>query len=116
MKRTLMIAVLVLAVLGSGACARTSSRTGSVHDAINRYFPEVYDKAVRVATCESGLDPSAVSPTNDHGLFQINYVHRSRVESMGYSWSQIYDPYVNSRVARSLYNESGWRPWVCSYA
>ncbi len=115
MKRILMTAVLALAVtLGSAACEDRSG--GSVHDAIRRYFPEQYEKAVRVADCESNLDPNAVSPTNDHGLFQINYIHRSRVNSMGYSWSQIYDPYVNSKVARALYNESGWQPWACRYA
>ncbi len=106
------MAVMALAVtIGAGACDEGRSG-GSVHDAIRRYFPEQYDKAVRVATCESGLDPRAVSPGGgNHGLFQINTVHRSRVASMGYSWSDIYDPYVNSRVARTIYNESGWAPW-----
>ncbi len=114
MKKTLLILVMALAVtLGAGACEPRSGG-GSVHGAIRQYFPEQYNTAVRIATCESNLNPRAVSPTNDHGLFQINYIHRSRVNSMGYSWSQIYDPYVNARVARSLYNESGWRPWTCA--
>jgi hypothetical protein len=114
-KKTLLVVVMALAVtLGSVACEESSGH--SVQGAIRRYFPEQYEKAVRVADCESNLDPNAVSPTNDHGLFQINYIHRSRVNSMGYSWSQIYDPYVNSKVARALYDESGWRPWACRYA
>jgi hypothetical protein len=113
-KKTLLIVVMALAVtLGSVACEESSGH--SVQGAIRRYFPEQYEKAVRVATCESGLDPRAVSPGGgNHGLFQINTVHRSRVASMGYSWSDIYDPYVNARVARTIYNERGWAPWpVC---
>ncbi len=47
-------------------------------------------------------------------LFQINTVHASRVEAMGYSWSQITDPYVNAKVARSVYNSSGWSAWACA--
>jgi hypothetical protein len=85
-----------------------------VEDAIATYFGDMYSKALSVARCESSLNPYAVSSGGgNHGLFQINTVHRSLVASMGYSWSQIYDPYVNSAVARHIYNESGWSPWAC---
>jgi hypothetical protein len=88
---------------------------GSVEDAIYTYFPHVYDQAVSVASCESGLNPDAVSSGGgNHGLFQINNVHQGRVEGMGYSWDQIYDPYVNSHVARAIYDDAGgWGPWTC---
>lgn len=87
---------------------------GSVEDAIATYFGDMYSKALSVARCESTLNPNAVSPGGgNHGLFQINTVHRGLVASMGYSWSQIYDPYVNSAVARRIYDESGWSPWAC---
>jgi hypothetical protein len=34
---------------------------------------------------------------------------------MGYSWDpQIYDPYINGKVARALWDESGWQPWTCA--
>ena len=91
---------------------------GSVEDAIATYFGDVYDKAIRVARCESSLDPSAVSAGGGNwGLFQINKVHRALVESMGYSWDQILDPYVNSAVARHIYDSAGgWSPWGCRYA
>lgn len=115
MKRTLAALGVVLALtIGLSAC---NPRT-AVNDAIARHFPGTLTaKATRVARCESGLNPRAVSRTNDHGLFQINYVHRRTVERLGYRWSQIYDPYVNSRVARHIYNQAGgWRPWSCRYA
>lgn len=87
---------------------------GSVEDAIAASFGDVYAKAVRVARCESSLNPDAVSRNGANwGLFQINVVHRARVEAMGYSWDQILDPYVNAAVARSIYDESGWGPWGC---
>jgi soluble lytic murein transglycosylase-like protein len=88
---------------------------GSVEDAIATYFGDVYDQAIGVARCESGLDPNAVSPGGGNwGLFQINAVHRQRVADMGYSWDQILDPYVNAAVARSIYDDAGgWGPWGC---
>jgi soluble lytic murein transglycosylase-like protein len=90
---------------------------GSVEDAIATYFGDVYDKAIRVARCESGLNPAAVSAGGGNwGLFQINKVHQGLVESMGYSWDQILDPYVNAAVARHIYDGSGWSPWGCRYA
>ena len=91
---------------------------GSVEDAIATSFGDVYDQAIAVARCESGLDPNAVSRGGGNwGLFQINVVHKSRVEAMGYSWDQILDPYVNAAVARSIYDDAGgWGPWGCRRA
>jgi hypothetical protein len=93
------------------------SPEGDVLEAIARYFPDNYDSAVGVADCESSLDPSQVSAGGGNwGLFQINTVHKQRVADMGYSWSQILDPYVNSAVAAAIYNEQGWSPWACKWA
>jgi hypothetical protein len=88
--------------------------SGSAEEAIAAYFPDVYDEAVAVASCESGMNPGAVSRSGKyHGLFQISTIHRGRVESMGYSWDQILDAWVNSAVARAIYDEQGWGPWGC---
>lgn len=79
-------------------------------------FHEEPDRAVDVATCESGLDPAAVSPDgSNHGLFQINNVHRSVFEQrIGHPWSERYDPVVNTAYAHWLYLDQGWRPWTCA--
>jgi len=100
------------------AAAPAPASGDAVLDAINQYFGDVYDQAVAVARCESGLDPNAVSSGGyNWGLFQINVVHKSRVEAMGYSWDQILDPYVNAAVARSIYDDAGgWGPWGCRRA
>ncbi|HSL59029.1 MAG TPA: DUF4214 domain-containing protein [Acidimicrobiales bacterium] len=75
------------------------------------------ESAVRVAWCESTHRPWVASPGGGNwGLFQINTVHRGMVAAMGYSWSQITDPWVNSRVAFALWAEQGWGPWSCRWA
>jgi hypothetical protein len=95
-----------------------AAASGSVEDAIATYFGDVYSQAIGVARCESSLDPGAVSRGGGNwGLFQVNSVHRARVEAMGYSWDQILDPYVNAAVARGIYDDAGgWGPWGCRRA
>jgi hypothetical protein len=110
-KRILISAVAGLAlVIAASACsAEDVSRS-----AIQYYFPDQYDKALSVATCESNLNPSAVSPGGGNwGLFQINKIHASLVASLGYQWSEMTNPFLNARVARIIYNQSGWRAWSC---
>jgi hypothetical protein len=79
----------------------------SIEQKIRDTFPEDPDRAVKIAKCESGLNPKAVSPTNDHGLMQINK-SAHKVEG------DIYDVDTNLQFARKLYDESGWKPWVCN--
>ena len=115
MKRTLLVLVACFGlVVALSACYR--SPHPPAYDAIYRNFPSAqHNKAIAVAKCESGMNPRAVSPGGgNHGLFQINSVHKGMVQSMGYSWTRIYDPYVNAKVARVLWNQSGWRPWGCA--
>ena len=115
----LMAAALTVTV-GATACEGEDA----VYHAIHQYFGDALnDKAVRVARCESGLNPNAVSPGGgNHGLFQINNVHRPMVEGMGYKWSDIYNPYVNSKIAKIIYDDAvrrgqwGWQPWGCRNA
>jgi hypothetical protein len=81
---------------------------------INSVFGPVAPQAVKVAECESGLRPNAVSPTNDHGLFQINIVHQADFTRVtGQPWSAVYDQLYNSLYAKTLYDRQGWAPWTC---
>lgn len=104
MKRALLAAV---AILSMSAC--TPQQWIAVH------FGADAPAAERVAWCESRLDPTAVSPRGgNHGLFQINSVHRSSFERVtGQPWSAVYDAGSNAQFARWLYDQSGWRPWTC---
>lgn len=73
------------------------------------------DQAIRVAHCESRLQADAISPGGGNwGLFQINRVHRARVEAMGHRWEDMLRGYENARVAAAIWDEQGWRPWTCA--
>lgn len=92
----------------------------SAREAIEEWFGDgaLYDQAVRVARCESSLNPRAVNYAGGwHGLFQIaERYHRSAFERVtGQSWSDgIYTAYYNAQYARNLYDRSGgWGPWGC---
>ena len=118
MKRRILPLFLIVGLLMGFTTA--CDEDAAVQLAIHEYFPGSQNaKAKRVAQCESGMNPNAVSPGGqNHGLFQINLVHRNTVQSMGYSWSQIYDPFVNARVARHIFDAAGgsWSPWGCHNA
>jgi len=107
---------LISAVVGIGLLAGLSAcNTEDISKAaIQEYFGDQYDKALSVATCESGLDPHAVSPGGGNwGLFQINKIHADIVSSLGYDWSEITNAFLNARVARIIYDQSGWSAWSC---
>lgn len=112
MKKTVLIAIVALGLLAvCSACTPVQASLGAIKAA----FPaSQYNKAVQVATCESDLNPAAVSPGGGNfGLFQINKVHAPELAKMGYSWSQITNPTVNAKLARQIYDESGWKAWSC---
>lgn len=114
--RALAASLVMLAVVaGASACAQPAS-VDPVHDAIHQSFgdnPAMEQHALMIAQRESGLNPGAVNYNGGYyGLFQLSrYWHEQLANSMGYQWSQITDPYVNARVARALYNQTGWSPW-----
>ena len=64
-------------------------------------------KAIRVAFCESTLNPRAEN-VGQIGLFQIAYRwHSRRVESA----DALYDPETNIRIAHQIWREQSWAPW-----
>lgn len=89
-------------------------------DPIERWTPLVarhswnVDYALSILQCESGGNPGAVSPTNDHGLFQHNARYGpARFADYGMDWSDRYDPATNIEAAYRLWRSEGWRPWTC---
>ena len=64
------------------------------------------DIAMAICSAESKGDPTAVSPTDDYGLMQINH----GLEIYG---SAIYDPAFNIKIAYTVkYLGNGWYPWT----
>ena len=95
--------------------AAATAPAGSLEAIIQRHFGSAAITAMRIAECESGMNPRAVSATDDHGLFQINAVHRGQFEAVtGAPWSSVYDPELNTIYARHLYAQQGWGPWTCA--
>lgn len=85
---------------------------------IDQVFGADAPTAVRIATCESGLNPNAYNPTSiggSHaaGLFQILY------PSTWYTTPEAglspYDAMANIQAAHSIFVRDGysWREWVC---
>ena len=82
----------------------------SIEDEICAVFGDACAEAIAVARCESGLDPNAANPDSSaRGLFQI----MASVHGVRAKW--LFNPSVNIRVAKQLYDEQGWNPWICNY-
>lgn len=93
---------------------------GEVADIIRagfaRFGPAVAEEAVRVAQCESNLDPRATNGQHA-SLFQISRTyHEARARRLGFTWEQMWDPTVNTTVAADIYGEQKWQPWTCRWA
>lgn len=88
--------------------------------AITDYFGVQSQNAIRIATCESGLNPATVGDTNleftengqvfgySSGIFQIRHLE-GRPDP---SW--LLNPINNIEYAHQLYEKEGWVPWTCA--
>ena len=116
--RRLALAAVTIAALGlfGAACAPRASTASSdaVYDAIDQAFGPYGQtaKAIRVADCESGLNPNAGYPDDYYkGLFQLN----PNIVAINQYGGNFFDPYQNAAAARDLYVTRGnWSAWpVC---
>lgn len=96
-------------------CARASDDFGRAVCEISVAFGPNTGAAYRVAMCETGqtLDARAEGADLERGLMQLHPIHRERIETMGYTWGQMYEVQANLRVAKAIYDEQGWQPWSC---
>lgn len=71
--------------------------------------------AVRVAQCESGLNPRASNGGRYLGLFQMAAVYwAGRARAFGVPGRSAFDPYANTVVAAGMVRaDGGWRQWSC---
>ena len=72
-------------------------------------FPWPCGEAVRVATCESGLNNGAIGRAGERSLFQIHPVHFKRFDPNRLSS----DVWYGTNAGYTLWSEQGWRPWSC---
>lgn len=69
---------------------------------------------VRVATCESGLNPGASNGGRYLGLFQQAAVYWSgRAAQYGMAGRSPFDGYANAYVSARMVRDGGWGPWEC---
>jgi uncharacterized protein YraI len=80
-----------------------------IYAAADRYDQSKSDM-LRVAECESNLDPYAVNPSGSYGLFQFI---RSTWESTPYGHRDIFDPEANANAAAWMWSEGRKSEWVC---
>ena len=96
------------------AAANTSYEISVIHQVFGRYG----DQAVRVATCESSLNPNArnteaIGGSYATGLFQVLYPSTWRGTSQ--ASQSPYNIVANTKAAYDVFRSSGysWRQWVC---
>jgi uncharacterized protein YraI len=80
-----------------------------IYQAADRYGQSRSDM-LRVAECESNLDPYAVNPSGSYGLFQFI---RSTWKSTPYGRKDIFDPEANANAAAWMWSEGRKSEWVC---
>lgn len=94
--------------------APRSYSKAEVAQIIREVWPDdLEEEAIRIATRESNLTPTAKNYCC-YGLFQIYYsVHKGWLAQMGVTnANQLFDPRTNALAALVLWNRSGsWAPW-----
>lgn len=83
---------------------------GIIYAAADRYGQPREDM-LRVARCESNLNPNAVNPTSQaSGLFQFL---PSTWETTPYADQNIFDPVANANAAAWMWDNGRRNEWVC---
>lgn len=79
------------------------------------------EEAIAIATCESSMNPRAVSPPNrngtiDRGLFQINDIWEEAWPPE--VWKRIFVARTNIGMAHHIWKVGGnsWKFWTCKWA
>lgn len=88
---------------------------------INKHFGKYASQAIKIATCESGLNPSAKGDVGiqyyqdgilygaSYGIFQVRYLPGRPTPD------KLVDPEFNIKYAADLHSWHGWSPWFnCS--
>lgn len=93
------------------ASVGTSGNCESYRGIVAQYFPaSQVNNALLTMQKESGCRTNAVSPTDDHGLMQVNC--RYHCSKVGGNVNALYDPETNIRLASAIYNDRGnWSAW-----
>lgn len=88
-----------------------SGNCESYRGIVAKYFPaDQVSNALITMQKESSCRTDAVSPTDDHGLMQVNC--RYHCSKVGGNVNALYDPETNIRLASAIYSDRGnWSAW-----
>jgi LysM repeat protein len=98
---------------GSTSTHSSGSLSGSYQNMIDQVFGQYGAQAVRVAMCESTMNPNAYNGIlGAAGLFQII---PSTFAGTSYAGQSRYNPEVNIRAAHEIFVRDGysWSEWAC---
>lgn len=94
--------------------SRMGSGVEQWRELVASHFPaDQVDHALRIMACESGGNPNALNlkGSSARGLFQI--LASLWAPMFGVSYEDFYDPEINVRLARRIWDQSGWEAWSC---
>ena len=66
--------------------------------------PSEWERAHRIAMCESGGNPAAIGRLGERGAFQVRPEYHGPVPA---------DLHGQAQQAARIWREQGWRPWSC---
>lgn len=76
-------------------------------------FGKDAEMALKIAYCESRFHSNSIGGVGERGLFQIHPIHTRRIEKLGWTFDDMFNPYRNTDLAYILFKEQGWEPWSC---
>ncbi|GAC1339498.1 MAG: hypothetical protein NVSMB29_06920 [Candidatus Dormibacteria bacterium] len=88
--------------------APAGSIEGIIRDAAGRHGVSG-DWMMKIARCESGLNPRAVNPGGYYGLFQF-----SPRTFQAHGGTDIWDPYQQSEITATMLSQGQARQWSCA--
>lgn len=98
-------------VYGPGGSGYSEQQIVDIISEAAHNYGQSPDDMLRVARCESGLNPHAVGGGGAyHGLFQFV---PSTFANTPYGQYDIYDPWANANAAAWMWSEGGKGSWVC---
>ncbi|MBO0780760.1 MAG: hypothetical protein J2P37_18205 [Ktedonobacteraceae bacterium] len=100
--------------------AEAAANNNSLNSMIHQVFGSYGDQAVRVAQCESTMNPGAtnsyaIAGSHAAGLFQILHPSTWFTTAEGRAGHSPYDAAANIRAAHEIFVRDGysWREWQC---